>query len=144
MIKSPIFRFGHDCNSTSSARSPCYFRLQADFAIWILRKVCKKHYAYPNISNSWEELEVSRQPCSGFPHGSDGLRSSTKFSVNSCSQSGNSCDKPLCSSSRPSFLFLILVSVDSCNGFLRSSSFVLPLLFGTGFSMSLLSGAKIL
>ena len=34
-----IFRSGHDCTSTSSARSPCYFRLQADITIWVLRKV---------------------------------------------------------------------------------------------------------
>ena len=30
----------HDCSSTSSARIPCYFRLQADVTIWVLRKVC--------------------------------------------------------------------------------------------------------
>ena len=34
-----MFRPGHDCTSTSSARSPCYFRLQADITIWVLRKV---------------------------------------------------------------------------------------------------------
>ena len=33
------FRSGHDCTSTSSARSPCYFRLQADITIWVLRKM---------------------------------------------------------------------------------------------------------
>ena len=33
------FRSGHDCTSTSSARSPRYFRLEADIAIWVLRKV---------------------------------------------------------------------------------------------------------
>ena len=36
---SNMFRSGHDCTSTSSARSPCYFRLQADFTIWVLRNV---------------------------------------------------------------------------------------------------------
>ena len=34
-----MFRSGHDCTSTSSARSPCYFRLQADITIWVLRTV---------------------------------------------------------------------------------------------------------
>ena len=34
-----IFRFGHDCTSTSSARNPCYFCLQADIAVWVFRKV---------------------------------------------------------------------------------------------------------
>ena len=36
---SEMFRSGHDCTSTSSARNPRYFRLQADVAIWVLRKV---------------------------------------------------------------------------------------------------------
>ena len=40
VVKSPrMFRFGHDCTSTSSAKSPCYFRLQADFAVWVFREV---------------------------------------------------------------------------------------------------------
>ena len=34
-----MFRSGHDCISTSSARSPRYFRLHADIATWVLRKV---------------------------------------------------------------------------------------------------------
>ena len=34
-----IFRFGHDCTSTSSARSPCHFGSQADFAISVFGKV---------------------------------------------------------------------------------------------------------
>ena len=34
-----IFRSGHDCTSTSSARSPRHFRLLADLAIWVLRNV---------------------------------------------------------------------------------------------------------
>ena len=34
-----IYRFGHDCTSTSSARRPRYFRLQEDIAFRVLRKV---------------------------------------------------------------------------------------------------------
>ena len=34
-----IFWSGHDCTSTSSARGPCYFRLQADLAVLIFREV---------------------------------------------------------------------------------------------------------
>ena len=34
-----MFRSGHDCTNTSSARSPYYFRLQADITIWVLREV---------------------------------------------------------------------------------------------------------
>ena len=36
-----MFRSGHDCISTSSARNPCHFRHQADITIWVLRKVRK-------------------------------------------------------------------------------------------------------
>ena len=83
-------------------------------------------------------------PGSAFARGSMGwlgsvltslLQVSTKFSLNSCSQSGNSCDTSLCTSSRSSFLFLFSVSVESCNGSSRSSSLVLPLLSGSGFSV---------
>ena len=49
-----------------------------------------------------------------------------------------SCNRSLCTSSRPSFLFLFSVSVGLCSGFLCSSSLVLPLLSGTGFSVYLL------
>ena len=34
-----IFRSGHDCTSTSSARRNCYFRHQADIAVWVFREV---------------------------------------------------------------------------------------------------------
>ena len=57
-----------------------------------------------------------------------------KFSLNSCGKSGNSCEKSLCTSSDST-----VVSVDSCSGFPRSSSLVLPLLSGTGFSVYLLT-----
>ena len=40
---------------------------------------------------------------------------------------------------RPSFIFLFSVSVRLCSGFPRSSSIVLPLLSGTGFSVYLLT-----
>ena len=40
--KSPkMFRSGHDCTSTSSARSPCNFGSEADIAISALRQVGK-------------------------------------------------------------------------------------------------------
>ena len=106
-----VTRSAHDCTSTSSARRPRNFSLQADIAIWVLRKVR-----------------------AGFHRGSKGLLSSTKFSLNSCSQSGNSCNRSHCTSSRPSFLLVFSVSVDLCIVFPRRSSLVLPLLSGTGFS----------
>ena len=135
-----IFRSGHDCTSTSSARSPRYFHLRADIAIWVLRKVrvdtvlTEPGSTFPrdSIGNSWEELEVSRYPGSGFRRGPKRLRSSTKFSLNSCSQSGNSCNRSLWFSSRPSFIFLVSVSVGLCIGSPRSSSLVLLLLSDTG------------
>ena len=56
-------------------------------------------------------------------------------SENSCSQSGKSCNRSLCTSFA-SFIFILgfSVSVDLCSGFPRNSSLVLPLLSGTGFS----------
>ena len=42
-----ILRFGHDCTSTSSARSPCHLRLQADIAVWVFREVSVDHYVCP-------------------------------------------------------------------------------------------------
>ena len=80
---------------------------------------------------------MSRYPSSGFHRGSEGLLASTKFSLKSCSQSGNSCFGSLCTSSRPSFLFLFSLSVALCSGFRRSSSLILPLLSGTGLSVYL-------
>ena len=34
-----ISRSGYDCTSTASARSPCYFRLQADITVWVFREM---------------------------------------------------------------------------------------------------------
>ena len=59
--------------------------------------------------NSWEELAVARYPSSGVSCGTKRLRSSTKFSLNSCSQSGKSCNRSLCTSSDSPFLFLFSV-----------------------------------
>ena len=42
-------------------------------------------FARDSIGNSWDELEVSRCLGAGFPRGSEGLRSSTKCFLNSCS-----------------------------------------------------------
>ena len=78
---------------------------------------------------------MSRCPGAGFPCGSEGLPSSTKFSLNSCSQSGNSCNGLLCISSPFSFLFLLLVSEGLCSGVLRKSALVLPLVSIAGFSV---------
>ena len=78
-------------------------------------------------------------PALGFSQGSVEVLSSTKFSLNSCSQAGNSRDTSLCTSSRSPFLFLFSVTVCLCGGFPRSSSLVLPLLSGTGFSVYLLA-----
>ena len=44
-----MFRSGHDCTSTSSARSPCYFRLQADIKILGPLESAFLHCAYPNL-----------------------------------------------------------------------------------------------
>ena len=95
-----------------------------------------------SIGGSWEELEVSALLCIGSPRSSSEVLSSTQFSLNSCSQSGNSCEKSLCTSFDSSFLFWFSVSVDSCSGSPRRSSFVPPLLSDTGVSTSLLSDSE--
>ena len=51
----------------------------------------------------------------------------------------HSCNRSLCISSRPSFLFSFSVSVGPCCRFPRSSSLVLPLLSSTEFSVYLLT-----
>ena len=137
------FRSGHDCTITSSARSPRYFRLQADIAIWVLREVRVNAvltrpgstFARDSIGNSREELEVSRCSCDGFLRDSVGTLSSNKFSLNSCSQSGRSRDIPPCNSSSSSFLFVFSVPAGSCKGFPRNSALILPLLSIAGFSV---------
>ena len=62
---------------------------------------------------------------------------SDRWSVES--QSGNSCDTSLCTSSGSLFFIWPSVSVDSCSGSPRRSPLILPLLSGTGFSVYLLS-----
>ena len=85
---------------------------------------------------------MSRSLGAGFPRGFVGPLSSTIFSLKSCSQSGKSCNRSLCTSWRPSFLFWFLVVVDSCCGHPRSSSFVRPPLSDPGVSTPLLSDTE--
>ena len=87
-------------------------------------------FARGSIGSSWDDLEVSCLSCSGFHPGSVEVLSSTKFYLNSCSQSSNSCDISLCTSSRFSVLFLFSVSVDSCNGFTRTCTSFWYWIFG--------------
>ena len=68
-------------------------------------------FARDSTCNSWEELEVSRYPSSRFPRGSEGLRSSTRLSLNSCSRSGKSCNRSLCTSSHLSGIPMILAEL---------------------------------
>ena len=136
-----MFRSWHDCTSTSSARCPLLFSSSIRYHNLGLSESACRHCAYLNPVPLLltAALEVRRLPCSGFPQSSVEELSSTKFSLNSCSQFGNSCDISLCTSSDSPVLFLFSVSVGSCSGFPRSSSLVLPLLSGTGFSVDLLT-----
>ena len=111
VIKSTTVSIGHDCTSTSPARSSRYFYLQADIEVGVLRKVgvdtvltrARFHFfARDSIGNSWEELAVSRYFGAGFPKGSERLLSSTKFSLISW-QSSKSCYRSICTSSSPPF-----------------------------------------
>ena len=124
-----MFRFCHDCTSTSPARRPCYFCLQADITIWVLRKVSKNAvladttFLSGSEDNSREELATaSRCP---------GTLSSTRFSVILLIHSGRSRNGfPRMVSL--SFLFGFSVSVGSCDGLTRTVPFVLSLLVDPG------------
>ena len=128
-------------------KKPSYFLSSSRYRNLGPSESACRHYAYPNpvplllatpLDNSWEGLAVSRSLGAGFPRGSEGLNSSTKFSLNSCSQSGNSCKRSLCTSSRPSFLFCVF-------GFCRFHATGFPVaphscfhfFLGTGFSVYL-------
>ena len=93
-------------------------------------------YARGSTGNS-DELEVCALLCIRSLRRSSEVLSSTTFFLNSCSQSSISCDISLGTSFDSIFLFL--VSVESCNGSHRSSSFVPPLPSDTGVSTSLFS-----
>ena len=129
---SEIFRSGHDYTSASSAENPCYIGLQAYFTIWILRKV-REGAVFARIRF---------HACSRLHWRSSEVLSPTKFSLNSCSQSRNSCAK--------SYLYLFwfvpfwfwFSSLDSCNGSPRSSSFTPLFLSDTGASTSLFSDTE--
>ena len=133
-----MFRSGHDCTSTSSARSPCYFCLQAAITNWVLRKVHKEHCAYPDLlplllaapleihETNWKGFDFLAL---GFLQSSSEVLSSTKFSINSCSQSGNSCDISPCTSSDASFFILVF---NSC-GFIQRVSPKLSIRTSTSF-----------
>ena len=120
-----MFRSGHDCTNASSARGPCYFGLQAYFTILDPSESAFIHCAYPNpvprmLAATLEVHETNwkcRHFCIKSHQSSSEVLLSTKFSLNSRSQSGNSCDISLCTSSDSPFF----VSVVSCNGSPRSS-----------------------
>ena len=59
--------------------------------------------------------------------------------LTSCCQSGNSCENLFVLLRRLRFYFRFSVSVESCSGSLRSSSFAPPLLSDTGVSTLLFS-----
>ena len=110
-----MFRSGHDCTSTSSARSHCYFWSSSVFHNVGPSESACRHFAHPNPVPLLlaAPLEVHEMACkyldlslgAGFPIGPKGLFSSTRISLNSCSQSGNSCDISLCTSSDSTFFF---------------------------------------
>ena len=67
---SKMIRSGHDCASTSSARSPCNFSSQADVTTTVLREVRKDTVLNPSLvplllaaplvihEKSWESIDV--------------------------------------------------------------------------------------
>ena len=139
-----IFRSGHDCTSTSSARGPCYFRLQADITISVLRKVRMCIVLTRTGFHVCSRLHGRSMRRTGSASGLSEAFLKYFHRPNSpcCSQSSNSCEKSLCTSFETLFSVCFSVSVDSCNGSLRSSSFVLPLLSDTGVSTPLFSDTE--
>ena len=135
---------------TSSARRPHYFRLQADIAIGVLSESACRHCAYPGRvplllatplvihEKNWKCLDPQAQV---FPMAPKEYFHRPKNSLNSCSQSGNSCKISLCTSWRPSFIFYYCFRFlfVYASGFSRSSSPALPLLSATGFAVYLLT-----
>ena len=73
-----------------------------------------------------KELEASR--CSG-------TLSSTRFSLNSCSHSGRSCDKFPCTSTSSSFLSGFSVSAGPRDRFACTYSLIFSLLVDAGWSV---------
>ena len=97
----------HDCTSVCSARGPCNFwssDRSRNFGSFGKRvsTLClpepSSAHARGSIGGSRDELEVSALLCIGSHRSSSEVHSSTKLSVNSCSQSDNSCDISLCTS----------------------------------------------
>ena len=139
-----MFRSVHDCTSTSSARSPCNFRPQADVAISVFREVSIDIVLSRTRFHFCSRLHLQFMRRTGsvsirgawFPCGCQGQRSSTIFSMKSCSQFLKSRHGSLCTSSRPSFFFLFPVPVGSYSGFPRSSSPRTSTSFGCGIFRS--------
>ena len=138
-----LFRSGHDCTSTSSARSPRYFCLQADIAIWVFREVRVDTMLARTLFHFCSRLH-------GKFMGSV-LILRRKVSPWLCRTAF--IDKILSEILQPvwqvmqqialyffaSSIFLFSVSVCLCCRFPRSSSLVVPLLSGTGVSVYLLT-----
>ena len=68
------------------------------------RGLLSSGFFIPTIYTDWKCLDFLAL---GFPKGSVEVLSSAKFSLNSCSQSGNSCDISLCTSLRSSFFIFV-------------------------------------
>ena len=143
-----MFRSGHDCTSTSSDRSPRYFRPQADITIWVLRKVriftvltraryhfCSRlHWKFMRWLGSvlTSLLWVSPKALLKYFHQPNSLGT----------PAANPASHALCLFVLLlifHFYFLFSVSVDLCSGFLCSSSLTLPLISGTALSVDLLT-----
>ena len=141
-----IFRSGHDCTSTVFCKKTSFFQSSSRYHNLGPSENACRHNAYSNpvpllLAAPLEVHEMTWKCFDflalGFPKAMLKYLHRTN-SLNSCSQSSNSCERSLCTSSDSPFIFF-MVSVDSCNGFPSSSSLVLPLLFGTGFSVYLLT-----
>ena len=129
-----IFRSGHDYVNAFSKRNPCYFGLQVYFTIRILRKVRKYTVLTRTRFNvlHWKVHETKwkclHSSASRFPRSSSEVLSSITLSLNSCSQSSNSCDISFCTFFDSSFIILVSVFCGFMQGvspklFIRTATF---------------------
>ena len=138
-----MFRSGHDCSSTYFARRPCYFRLQAYFKIWILRKL-RKYIVHTRIRFHlcsrlhWSFMRRTGSVCAPLHQVFPTLFESTFNQI--LPQFLWPIRYFMRNISLYFFGFLFLFwfsnSVESCNGFPRSFSFIPPFLTDTGASTS--------
>ena len=124
-----VFRSGHDCTSASSTRSPCYIESWSTFhksdpSEKCVNTLCLHGTLVPRLH--WKIMRRSGSLCTSLHQISPTLFGSTFIKLLRI----------------PFFLSCFSVSVESCNGSPRSSSFIPPFLSDIGASTSLFADTE--